>query len=31
MLDALFDILQDETAFHKTLVENPAQLFGFGK
>lgn len=29
MLDQLMEQVQDDKIFHKTLVENPAQLFGF--
>jgi predicted TIM-barrel fold metal-dependent hydrolase len=29
MLDMLLDWIPDETARHKALVENPAQLYGF--
>lgn len=31
LLDALMDQVGDERVFHKTLVENPEELFGFGK
>ena len=29
LLDALFDMAEDEETVYKTLVENPAKLFGF--